>query len=270
MNKKLAYPIVLTLAVFMVVARVQPVRAQEEISLSPPQVEIAKKTYAEQLDVYRVKEQRFMVSREQYKQVQTLASLEEVVKASKEVQTARIDTLLTYFKVLQLTMNELKGAELTKKTVQLERIQAILTELDVARNRIANSNDRIALDNASAAYESRNEAYVSAAYGALTLIRIAHTQTATDQLGLLSAQVFDTITAASPEASVLAEKQRGYDELARTITQIKDFIRQAFTRSEGFDQYLFTAASYAQITDILNSAYAKLKLGENFVKELAK
>lgn len=270
MNKQIHRSIILLFGIFAIVPFTPSVRAQEDINLSPPQVVIAKKTYADQLDAYRKKEQRFVVSREQYKQIQTLASLEEVVKASKEVQVARINTLLAYFKVLQLTVNDLKGAELTRKTAQAERIQSIITELDLAKSRIEGSNDRISLDNASAAYESRNETYISTAYSTLSLIRIARTQTATDQLGLLSAQVFDTITTASPEASILAEKQRGYDELGRTITQIKIFIRQAFSRSEGYDQYQYTANSYAQIVDILSSAYAKLKLGENFVKELAK
>lgn len=246
----------------------QPVRAQDANTGTPVEATFA--VYIPQLESYRTKESRFIIAREQYRQVQTLASLEEVVKASKEVQLARIDVLMTYFNMLREAVGALKGAEVTKKMEQSNRLLTITTELGVLRQQIQDSNDRIALDNISAQYQNRHIAYISAAYSALSLIRIANIQSATDQLGLLTSQVFASIQESSPSATVFAEKQRGYDELARTITQIKEILSNATTRTEPLGVEEFTANTYTQIVDILSSAFTKLQLAESFLKELAK
>lgn len=243
------------------------VSAQEDIH--PSQLELTRKTYVDTLDQYRNKEQKFFVIREQYKQLQTLASLEDAVKASKDVQIARIDTLLAYFNTLQLYVNELRGADLQKKQDVSQRLQQVVLELGISKQQVQKATDRIALDKLSTTYESRNNLYISTAYATLSLIRIANMQTATDQLGLLSSQVFETIQASSPSANVISEKQRGYDELARTIGTIKEFITKAMNRYESNIGNDFTQSSYSQLVDILGSGFTKLKQGESFIKELA-
>lgn len=236
----------------------------------PAELELTRKTYVDTLDQYRNKEQKFFVIREQYKQLQTLASLEDAVTASKDVQIARIDTLLAYFNTLQLYVNDLKGADLQKKMDISGRLQQVILELGIAKQHVQKATDRIALDKLSTTYESRNSAYVSVAYATLSLIRIANMQTATDQLGLLSSQVFETIQASSPSANVMSEKQRGYDELARNIGTIKEFITKAMNRYDSNLGNDFTQSSYSQLVDILGSGFTKLKQGESFIKELAK
>ncbi len=246
---------------------VHVVRAQEP--LHPAEFELARKTYVDTLDQYRTKEQKFFIIREQYKQLQTLASLEDAVKAAKDVQIARIDTLLSYFSTLQLYVNNLKGADLQKKMDLSGRLQQVILELGIAKQQVQKATDRIALDKLSTTYESRNSAYVSVAYATLSLIRIANMQTATDQLGLLSSQVFETIQQSSPSANVMSEKQRAYDELARAIGTIKEFITKAMNRYESNIGNDFTQSSYSQLVDILGSGFTKLKQGESFIKELA-
>jgi len=257
----------LTLLFIMLVFSVIPVRAQE--SIHPSEFELARRTYTDTLDQYRTKEQKFFVLREQYKQLQTLASLEDVVRASKNVQLSRIDTLLAYFSALQLYINDLKGADVQKKADISNRLQQATLELNIAKQQIQKATDRIVLDKLATQYESRNNTYTSVAYATLSLIRIANIQTATDQLGLLSSQVFESIQQSSPSAAVFSEKQRGYDELARTIGTIKEFIAKGMNRYESNLGNDFTQSSYSQLVDLLGSGYTKLKQGESFIKELA-
>lgn len=238
-------------------------------AIHPSELELARKTYVDTLDAYRSKEQKFFVIREQYKQLQTLASLEDAVKASKDVQISRIDTLLAYFNTLQLYVNDLKGADLQKKADISQRLQQVVLELGISKQQVQKATDRIALDKLSTSYESRNTIYISTAYATLSLIRIANMQTATDQLGLLSSQVFETIQSSSPSANVLSEKQRGYDELSRTIGTIKEFITKAMNRYDSNAGNEYTQSTYTQLVDLLGSGFTKLKQGESFIKELA-
>ncbi len=245
--------------------------AQDGPSQTAQQIEISRNDYVQKLNDYRAKESQFFVATEQYKQIQTLASLENAVKASKDVQLARIDTLTAYFQALRETMLALKGAELTKKSIQVNRLQDVLVELGIMRVQIDKGQDRIALDKTSLQYESRNLAYVATAYSALSLIKVSNIQSATDQLGLLTAQVFDQLQTSSPSASVLSEKQRGYDELSRTITDIKTVLFGVMKRLEDLDQQnSFNLSTYSQIVDTLGQSFSKLRLAQSFLKEFAK
>ena len=235
------------------------------------QIEISRNTYVQKLDDYSAKEFKLFIATEQYKQIQTLASLENAVKASKDVQLARIDALAAYFQVLRETMVSLKGAELTKKSIQVNTLQDVIVELGIMRAQIDKGQDRIALDKTSTQYESRNLAYIGTAYSALSLIKVSNIQSATDQLGLLTSQVFDLLQTSSPSAVVLSEKQRSYDELSRTIADIKTVLLEVMKRLENLDQqYSFNSSTYSQIVDTLGQSFSKLRLAQSFLKEFAK
>lgn len=245
--------------------------AQDGSSQTAPQVEISRNDYIQKLNDYRAKESQFFVATEQYKQIQTLASLEDAVKASKDVQLARIDTLTAYFQTLRDTMVTLKGAEVTKKSTQTTNLQNIIVELGAMRADITKAQDRIALDNTSAKYASRNSAYIASAYSALSLIKVSNIQSATDQLGLLTSQVFDQLQVSSPSATVLSAKQRSYDELSRTIIDIKTVLLEVMKRIEDLNQQnSFNSSGYSQIVDALGQSFSKLRLAQNFLKEFAK
>ncbi|MBI5151398.1 MAG: hypothetical protein HZA34_02370 [Candidatus Pacebacteria bacterium] len=245
-------------------------QAQTEPPIAPPQLEISKQQYIQSLDVYREKEQKFLISREQYNQLQTLASLEEVVRTSKDVQLARMDTLTAYFNTLLLSIQNLKGAEITKKANQGQLLQTALVEIERQRNTILTSNDRVTLDKTSANYDDKQGAFSSIAYSSLALIKISNIQSATDQLGVLTGEVYTSIQESSPSATIFAEKQRGYDELARTIETIKMSTKKATQQYDNISgRDLFTQGAYAQIVETLGTGYAKLKQGESFIQELA-
>jgi hypothetical protein len=247
------------------------IRAQEPEQPTNQEIQQAKKEYTLTLDDYRTKERRFIVAREQYRQLQTLASLEEVVKASKEVQLARIDTLISYFKNLTLQVSPLRGADITQKNLQLDKLDGALVSLTQLRQTVELADDRVRLDATSLVYDEQHEIYTNVAYSSLILVRIATIQAANDQLGSLTAQVFDSIKSASPSATILAEKQRGYDELSRTIVQIKEALFEATTRyTEAALQDSFSASTYTNYSQYLQPAFTKLKQGESFIKELAK
>ena len=245
--------------------------AQDGSPQTAPQVEISRNDYIQKLNDYRIKESQFFVATEQYKQIQTLAALEDAVKASKDVQLARIDTLTAYFQALRDTMVALKGAEVTKKSIQVHALQTTIIELEAVRAQIIKAQDRIALDNTSTQYQSRNVAYIATAYSALSLIKVSNIQSATDQLGFITGQVFDQLQASSPSATVLSEKQRSYDELSRTIADIKTVLVAVMKRVENIDQQnSFNSSSYSQIVDTLGQGFSKLQLAQSFLKEFAK
>ncbi len=238
---------------------------------TPSPFDSAKQLYLTMLETYRVKEQEFSIAREQYAQVQTLASLEVAVQASKNVQFARIDTLTAYFNTLLTYIANIKGLELTKKTVQQQAIQKSIDDLQTQRSEIEKATDRIQLDAQSAVFAKKQESYISVSYQTLALAKIALYQSAIDQLRIVYTQLREQLGQQNLDETTKTIKLRAFDEVIRTIEEADVSTQNAVKR---YDQLNSNAVmnlnSYLQVIDVLSTGYAKILQAESFIKELAK
>lgn len=230
----------------------------------------AKKAYIATLNTYREKEQAFSIAHEQYLQVQTLASLEETTRASRDVQLARIDTLLAYFQTLDTYLGDIKGLDITQKTAQQKAIQQRIGELQQLLIEVTNATDRVQLDAASLKYTKNQEVYTGTAYAALALSKIALLQSSIDQLNVVSDQLRAMIAAPDVSATTRTQKERGLDELSRTLDGAKTAIKQAQQLVEQSGTTKLELSTFMRTIDTLNGGYAKILQAENFVRELAK
>lgn len=237
---------------------------------TPFAFDTAKQAYVATLNDYREKEQQFSIAHEQYLQLQTLALLDVAVAASRDVQLARINTLTSYFQTLLTYISDLKGLDLTKRAEQQTKIQQILGDLNAQKLLVDAAQDRVALDVASTQFAGRQTPLLSTAYMTLALSKIAAMQYAIDQLRVVSTQLRTDIDQQTIDASKRTEKQRGFDELQRTM-DAADVLMKKVNEQLSFstEQSPMSLSTYVRIIDGLNAVYSKVLQAESFVKELA-
>ena len=113
-----------SLCFIVVVGLTAPViSAQEPVATDSgePQVQVFEKpelddqiadvraTYRSQLEQYRTAERKYVLAKEQYLKLNTLVSLEDAVKATREAMLARDQVLTSYLTLLRLLLIDATG-----------------------------------------------------------------------------------------------------------------------------------------------------------------
>lgn len=70
---------------------------------------------------YRTKEDQFSIAAQQYYTLKTLAAEETAVKAARDVDLSRVDTLLIYIQALRTSLDTNNGIELSRKNTLQNR-----------------------------------------------------------------------------------------------------------------------------------------------------
>lgn len=246
-------------------------RAQTEPEPTPfPPSADQKKAYVTALTAYRIDEQEFSVAKQEYIQLQTLGKLEAAVIAFREVQLARTETVNNYLQTLLSSVAEAKGMEITKKDAQIQKLQDVI---DVYTNHVSTvqaSSDKVGLSNTATTFSEKQEDFETLSFETLALLRITFMQSAVDQLRVATDLVKKNLETKQLIPTVVAEKQRGFEELDRTIEDVRTTIA---TANEFHDRQTtstrYGASSYTQLTDMLGKGYPQLRQAESFLRELA-
>jgi predicted component of type VI protein secretion system len=91
---------------------------------------------------YRTAERNFTVTREQWRQLGTLASLESAVVATKEAMRLRNLVLMTHVTLLKLQLIEARGVPLPAKQIALDDLDLVLATLTQHDQEIQKVTDR--------------------------------------------------------------------------------------------------------------------------------
>lgn len=248
------------------------VRAQENEPLPPefPPAAGLKKQYVTLLTQYRTDEQTFKIAKQENVQTPTLGNLEVAVKAFKDVQLTRNETIIAYLQTLLSTVSETKGMEIEKKQAIIIKLQTMIAEYQTHGNEISDAQDKVGLSATATTFTKKQDAFQSLAYESLALLKITLMQSAVDQLRVATDLVQKQVGSKNLSATAMAEKQRGFDELGRTIDSVRDSIAKA---NEYHDrvakQDSYSESGYNQVRDMLNVGYPKLRQAESFLLELA-
>lgn len=244
-------------------------RAVAQVPTPLPTLEELKLQYRLSLDAYRTKEDQFSIAAQQYYTLRTLASQEEAVKAAREVGLARADTLLIYIQALRTTLDTKSGIELNRKDTLQRQFDLLVDSLKKHRSRFEIATDRLQIEAENNFMEEQQPLIEALSYSALSLIKIGAAQAALDQLVTTKDELDKYILGAEISETQRSEKQRGSDELGRTIDNIKATITLALT---DYDTGLGNADNslFRKVQDILLPAYSGLTQALEFVKELAR
>lgn len=258
----------LLLSLFLLTALgVVSVRAQE--NLIGPVVTLPA-DYRQLLEVYRTKKERFTVSLQQYYTLKTLASQEEVVQVARDLFLTRADVVLVYNGILRGQLLTQDTLEPLKRDTVISRLDEIDTEIKEHRRRVDIAVDRLKVDEEGVWFGSKEKSFIQATDEAGSLIKIGELQKSVRALE----QMRDTIVSFYQQAMISetrkVEKQRGIDELNRTIMAVKDSIDSAIANYDKQQEQNSSGFRGGEISSILSDGYIRLLQGIEFAKELVK
>jgi hypothetical protein len=236
---------------------------------STQQLDSLRTTYRTQLAAYRNDERAYTIAKEQYAQLQTLASLEEAVKATQKVMIARAALLETYFQMLKITLQNTPGIEVPMKNDHLEAIDFILDELHKHRLAVEKATDRTSVDAMQVEFTEIDDMVKQTAYRTLMMVSYGRAQTLYDKTLAVSRDFADQIDREEKNPLVLAEKRRGFAEIGRNLTDIKtDFAELTDTLNR--DPKAFTESSYGNFVEDLQGIFSGLSRSITYLEEIIK
>lgn len=271
---------ILLFSLFVLVAGVARVYAQEatesgDVLPTPALLTVPKSTseekldlYREQITAYRTSEDVFRVNKQQYFNLNTLASLEKAVTSTRDTLLARSKVLVTYLELIEERLTATQGIDLDKKEKALADIESQLTILLEHQDAILLSTDRDALLAVTTSFYSNRELLDHTIYQGLTLIAIGNIQTVNDKAEALLEDIKIEHGKEKVSALVTAKRERAYTETTKHIEDTNTDIRAVLLQQFKKEDKLFTKANYSQIIDALDVPYITATKTLGFLQEL--
>lgn len=176
--------------------------------------------YKSQVEVYRFSEQQFYIAKEQHSRLQTLASLEEAVRATREVFLNRSRVLVTYVQLIRTTLTDIPGVELSLKQRALARLDSLEKKLLVHQDAILNTNSRTEVAARADEFEEMQDELKATIYLTLTLISHGRVQTIYDQAVIVHRDITTYHQNNPGSALVDAARERAHTETTRNFEGI--------------------------------------------------
>lgn len=228
-----------------------------------------REAYRGQLETYRAQEKSFVIAKDQYARLQTLDSIEQAVKATRQAMLSRDQVLFTYLTLLKLRLIDADGVEISYKQQVLERIEKILTQLEAHHAKVLVEYDRPKVNVLSDEFLPIGEDITITASHALAILNLGKLQSVYDRSVLL----FDEVQAEATNADgrlTTAEKQRYITETTRTLDKTSTTLKLITTRlgERLHDNSEIRAGS--DLSGSLNETYSYLSKVLGYFQELLK
>ncbi len=248
------------------------VRAQEvtEAAVDPSLLEATTKEFFATVEKYRDDEQKFVISRETYFQLNTLAAQDEAIRRGKDFLLSRSELLSTYFTYLHLFLQQTRGVEVGDKTRVLNEIAENLAELAVYKDRIPSLYTRDDVHRHLTQFNQSQRQYLTAAYGALEVIKIGELQTVIDTASVLRQDMEGWVNAANLSAADRAIKLRGLQETDRLLQQARNDLAEILATQRKTAGSFVSADSYRTFQTKVDPIYIQIRQAESFLKEIVK
>lgn len=227
-----------------------------------------KATYQSQLENYLYQDKLYRIAYDQYKQLQTLVSIEDLTQKGKTLGVSRDEVLISYLNLLRLNLIATEGIELSLKEEYLNRLESTITYITNHKNSLSTLNDRDPVIESlnTFAFDQKNLAKL--AQEVLVLLSVGNLQMIYDKSVVLKKDI-DTYlseknTVTSPEI------ERASLETDRSLESAKlkldAFWTNIMDRSSGSSWYL--AGFYNDLPKTMNPIYVNLSQSISYLNEL--
>jgi|GEM_PF-1679198 len=253
----------------LLVLGAQVIRAQSDTYVSADQNKRGElvKTYGAQIQAYQDTYRRYSLAYTQYRQLQTIASLGELVDLSRETMRRRGEVILTYLDILYLELQLVSDEQSASKQTLLKGLEQLHYDFLLQQNLIANSQDYKALNTRAEAfvdliwtldyYSLKTKAYV---YSSKVQDFYLETQSYAKQIEEKYQQ--------NPESNSKAvERQRAMDQIADSFAKLES-LRQAVDKEEAEDE--IDQGWYTQYLSKLQAVQNQLLLVLAYLKEASR
>jgi len=239
--------------------------------IDPTKIQDTMEQYFREVEQYRTAESRYLISRQQYYQLNTLAAQEDAIAKAKEVLQARAQVLRTYYTYLRYVLLNTKGVELAAKEETLEQLELEAENMRFYQERVGELTRRDEITVEFTVLNEQQQTLQALAFSSQALIKIGQLQIAQDQAAATRELVNQWLQQASITAASKAKKERGMEEVDRQLQQSKNNLddvsfrwvtRTADTR--------FTESTYRQFQTEAEYSYLRLRQGLSFLEEIVR
>jgi hypothetical protein len=243
--------------------------AAEVVSTPDHQSQIAQlqTSYAKYLSAYRDNERLFLIAQQQFFQLGTLASLEQAVQATKGVMLSRMDVLQSYLSFLELHLIDSKGIEVGLKNANVAELMNLLSQLKIQHAQVQAADDRLKIAKAAADFQILAPQLQQQAELTKSLIMYGRLQAVYDKTLAVKGEIAEQIKVKETNPLVLAEKQRGIQEVERNLDTVKaqlDKVRSQLSNKDS-GSFGFQAAN-----SDLDAIYGGLSRSLSYFEELVR
>ncbi len=225
-------------------------------------------TYRNQLTTYRADEKTFQVAKDQYYQIQTLASLEEAVRSTRQAMISRLDVIQTYFLMAKLTLENTKGIETDVKSDTLKQLDTLTTDLKIHRAAVAASSDRTGLLAVATEFATLSPRISDLSQKISMLVTYGRLQTVDDKATTIKQELKNMIDQTETDPLKLAEKKRGLDEIQRNLDQVNTLLVNIRTTLN--PKLNSNSANSRSISDDFSNIFGGLSRSISYLQELVK
>jgi len=226
-----------------------------------------KASYQAQLENYLYQEKLYRIAYDQYKQLQTLVSIEDLTQKAKTLGLSRDEVLISYLDLLRLNLIATEGIELSLKSKYLSQLESSIVYLKEHQENLRNLNERDQVSASLSAFAKDQKDLNKQAKEVLVLLAIGNLQMIYDKSFILKKDMDlyleDKGTLSLPTVG------RASDETNRSLNSAKlkldAFWAETLKRNES-NWYL--SRFYDDLPRTLNPIYVNLSQSISYLNEL--
>lgn len=231
-----------------------------------PEIERLKVSYRGLIEEYRAKEKQYQVAKIDFQQLNTLRSLEEALKATREAMVSRTDVLLTYLEILKLELQDSEGVEIQKKNDAITAIEQQIEYLRTFREMALSAQDRDQINALAPEFIEHVDAVEQSGYYGLSLVQIGRLQAVHDKARIIETDIEQLFATEEVAPLAQAQRERGLTQTTESLEEVNVLLR---------DKIIYTSAEDAKgslsgLKNDLNTVYSKLSLSIRYLNELLK
>jgi len=226
-----------------------------------------KQSYQGQLEEYLYKDKLFRIAYDQHQELQTLVSIEDMIKKGRDLGLIRGQVLITYLDLLRLKLIATEGIELSLKQNYLSRLEATIAYIKQHQTILESATDRDQLQAALNTFSIDQKALPNLGKEVLALLAIGNLQIVYDKSLVLKtdidAHLKDNGTLDLPHI------ERSSSETNRSLDAAKmklDLIWSDMVNSSSPNRYLLSF--YDDLSRALNPLYVNLSQSISYLGEL--
>lgn len=261
------------LLVVLIIAVPYAVKAQEVTvipqEIDPNKLPALQATYFGQLENYRNQEQNYLVAVNQYHQLNTLASQEVAVAETRQLLSLRADVLLTYLEILDEQLNQGKGIPIENKAPERVTLTLLRERVQTHKSSVLAAQDRFALDSEANNFLTTYTEIQNHTYYILSLVKLGDIQVAHDKAIVVRNAVKSYMETLPLSTAVRAEKERGFDEIERTLQDANNLFTPIKTETYSSPGNR-SLSEYSKLSTSLNPVYAQINQVYQFLEEVRK
>lgn len=222
--------------------------------------------YRQEIEGYRAAVREFRLARTQFGQLQTLASLEAAVQATRRVFLVRTIVLGTYLESVVLRVEIAEGLTPAERSLLLSDLREAQRDLTFHYQTIEEAHDREAMADLADDFEELAPTLINATYQALSYLVLVELRVTYEQARQFEENLQEYHQTLDDGALKRAERNRAYREVDRTLTRAGDGLER-IGESLALDDD-FHLRRYHRLVENLQPIFADLSRSVAFLEEL--